>query len=266
MMDFSIPAPTDEEIAAAEQEKYRLDIASPNQFTHWFPSVQRAGVPHPKTAILTLPADAYSLPLQEDPDALYASETYQRIATWLASQFEVMGSDTLFVKNSLFSAKHSWNRTCKLTRDADPIMHVAAIMYQWCMAGHIFPDCLVAREMLPVRTLFTAFDGMPITQEYRLFTRNGQVEAYQAYWPEDAIEEHGPSVQDWRERLREVENAPSALLNAMVEYAEEVVSSLKGDWSVDFLIAKDNAPYLIDMALARESYRRDDAVVLTGAT
>jgi hypothetical protein len=253
-----IKMPTASELEAQREMQIQRDFASPNQFQHWFKAVLKAGVLHPQTKILPLSPEAYNLPMEEDPEKLYASHVYKEIRDWLVSVFDSLNADALFVKNSLFSAKHGWNSTCCLKRDDDPVMHVAAIMYQWAMAGNVYPNALIAREMLDVEPLFYAFDGMPITQEYRVFTKKGRVVALQPYWPEGAIEGHNPSCSNWRDKLALIRKPSDALSTQMVANGEQVVTHLDGDWSIDFLIGRQGEPYLIDMALAEHSYRSEE--------
>lgn len=78
------------------------------------------------------------------------------------------------------------------------------------------------------------------------------------YWPEDAIKFYGHSKiwesTNWREQLQELNTESEIEITILTNYAEKVASVLDGAWSVDFAKDKEGKWWLIDMALAKESY------------
>lgn len=122
---------------------------------------------------------------------------------------------------------------------------------------------LVVREMIPTTPSFTSFMDMPIVEEYRFFTKNGKVEGFQPYWPEEAFEYEDNLPEDWQERLQKMAKPSPELLKDMIDMANKVVGNLDGDWSIDFLIDKNGLPYLTDMAEAHKNYRNESEFTYT---
>lgn len=255
---------TDEELRALKLEKFKRDAQHPNQFTNWFPVVQSLdyfGVKYPKTKVVELPLSVTELVYQEDPVAFARDPIVIGIVEQVESAFSAWGVDSLFMKNSLFSAKHGWKNTCHVTKDSDISLQLFSIQYEWLCCGIHTATHVVIREMIQLEPLFYAFNGMPITQEFRLFCKSGLgVYAYQPYWPEKAIKD--PSTPDFANKLRGVKAPSQKLLQLMIDQAEKVVGTLGGDWSIDFLIDHEGFPWLIDMALSLTSYKSDDRIIL----
>lgn len=123
-------------------------------------------------------------------------------------------------------------------------------------------DTVIASLLVKTKPLFTAFIGdMPITQEFRLFTKDGKVEGWQPYWPLKAFEGQRVSIDNVKDALESISTPSQDLLDQMIEYANRVSGKLDGDWSVDFLIDKNGRPVLIDMAEAHKSFKCDAGYV-----
>ena len=82
--------------------------------------------------------------------------------------------------------------------------------------------------------------------------KTGKTYAYQAYWPANSILD--ADTNDWAQKLESISEATQQQMDEMIKGADRVTRTLRGDWSVDFLIDKDGAPWLIDMAVASQSY------------
>jgi len=130
------------------------------------------------------------------------------------------------------------------------------ITHHWAMVGQDLSLYLVVREFLNTDPAFKAFEGLPITPEFRLFTKNGRARAWQPYWPSKAIED--PDCVDWESRLQWIQVPLNGEIDKMIEWSEMIAQKLGGDWSVDFLRDKDNQLFLIDMAESYKSYVSED--------
>lgn len=120
---------------------------------------------------------------------------------------------------------------------------------------HPYAPHLIVREMIKTEARFTAFNDMPITQEFRFFARDGVVASYQPYWPAEAFNEHAaPSIPDWKDKLEEMKVIDPDDLTTLGKVAAKVSSELGGYWSIDFLKDKDGIWWLIDMAEGDQSY------------
>lgn len=232
---------------------------SPNQFEYWYPHIVSLGIPTPKTQIIPLSSEVIEAVYRQEPLPQFAQlAEAAKLISQIEQIFESWGVDALFLKNSLGSAKHMWKHTCHLPKHPSTpglehhiLSHIGCNLYVWIDNNFILPTGIILRELLDVNTAFHAFEGTPITQEFRLFIEGGRVVGYQPYWPEDSILD--ADVDDWREKLQGISLPSPELLLTMTRYAEQI--TLPHDWSVDFLIDKEGKPWLIDMALMKESFK-----------
>lgn len=249
---IALSLPSEEEFQAIEQRMEEQARDNPTCFTHWFPVVEASGVPHPRSHVLPLPLNIQKALVNYDPAA---REMLNETIAEIRAAGETLGWP-LFIKNSLYSGKHSWRHTCHLPAglsDDEIFQHIGTITEEWMMRAPEMALFLVVREMLPVSPIFHAHDGMPVTQEFRVFADQGVMKGWQPYWPEESV--LSPSVEDWQSRLASISEPSDALLSEMTHWSQIITAELGGAWSVDFLIAQDGTPYLIDMAEAHKSYR-----------
>ena len=255
---FKKSIPSKEEMEKNEKNRYNMAGKNPNQFSNWYPSVLKSGAKVPKTLIFELEFNVIKAVLSENKKVLDRCKEMQELEKKVNAVFDEFKTDVLFIKNGLYSGKHSWKYSCCIKRGDNVANHIACIVYEWAIRSNDESNELIVREMIDVDPAFHAFDGnMPITEEYRLFSKDGETYAYQPYWPEDAIRE--PSCDDWKERLNKISMPSKELLEKMSKISSKVTKSLKGDWSVDFLIDKKGNTYLIDMATSERSYKSPDA-------
>lgn len=244
--------PSEEEFLAIEQRMEEQARQNPTCFTHWFPAVEASGAPHPRSRVLPLPLSIQKALVNHDPAA-------REMLDQTIADIRAIGDRfgwPLFIKNSLFSGKHSWKHTCFLAEgssDDEIFQHIGAITEDWIMLAPEMALYLVVREMLDVTPIFHAhFGEMPVTQEFRLFATDGSVDGWQPYWPEKSV--LSPSVDDWQSRLAAIAEPSEELMHDMTHWAKAITANLTGSWSVDFLIDAKGTPYLIDMAEAHKSY------------
>ncbi len=229
---------------------------SPNAFNSWFGAVQACNVLTPATLAVDLLPNIQIELLDGKP----LSEESKLFFDGLVEQVQQMGEQygyPLFIKTSFTSAKHYWSSSCCL-KGGDPkevLSHLYELInFQACCTDQMLSPSLVIREMIETDPVFHAFEGMPVTEEYRVFTKGGEIEGFQPYWPEDSIQ--NPSCEDWQEKLKTIKSPSQADIAYMSDVASRVSSHLKReDWSIDFLRAKDGRLWLIDMAVAGKSYR-----------
>lgn len=254
----------DEPVEHAIASRYHGSHLDPNQFENWYPVVLRAGVRSPKTEVFPLPQCVSDLADPECPEPFFQHPAVQTLVEQVRAVFARWAVPALFVKNSLFSAKHHWQYTCWMTPETNVAHHLMNLQYLWCSTSPVYATALVVREVIPCKPAFYAFHGMPITREYRLFVDGAGVYAYQPYWPELAIRD--PQDVDWKSKLAALALPEPALLAEMVSMAVAVMAQMPvqmpQDWSVDFLIDDQGQPWLIDMAVAVQSYQSPERVLL----
>jgi ribosomal protein L34E len=163
----------------------------------------------------------------------------------------------VFVKNSFTSFKHDWKDSCSFNSadKGEVLRKISSMAHYLSQAPTPYAGNVIVREMIPTEPVFLAFNEMPITQEFRIFARDGKVEAYQPYWPHVAFEKHEPTdCADWSERLEAIKSIKPSDLKELIKQSEAVTKKLGGYWSVDFLKDKTGKWWLIDMAEGALSY------------
>ena len=224
----------------------------------WFPRIEAAGLPVPRTTIIKMPREA-----QESIWAAFDGKDGGNAFPFfveIASAGDVLGWPC-FLRTDHTSGKHSWRETCFLSSAGDLARHVYAIAEFSEMAG--FPglpwDGWAVREMLPTIPLgiCLAFGDMPICREFRFFVEDGKVECWHPYWPLEALKQ-GAAVSYDRSA---VEGLFAALCSPgqtkdVVELntlAARAGAALGGAWSVDILETA-RGWVVTDMAEAHKSY------------
>lgn len=245
--------------ASAKNAPPRLRVDSPTRLSYWFPRVQAAGLPVPRTHLVVLSDEE-----MRDFDRLFDGETpacWNRLLADIRYAATAPGLGVgvpFFLRTDFTSAKHDWQHSC-FVADLDRLGHHVYALAEFSamadMVGGMPPDTFVVRELLKTAPAFTAFHGrMPITREFRYFVRDSVIEHSQPYWPPAAIEDHGPDVSDWRERLTRIstlENDEHGELATLTQLANVAVP---GFWSVDWL-ETERGWVLTDMAEGDTSFR-----------
>lgn len=249
-----IPAsiPTREELEAMHLRAIERARSNPTCFTRWFPVVERLTIPHPRSVVIDFP-DSVTMALLEDRPFDVADDLSAIAAKIMAFGEEV--GYPLFIKNSLFSGKHDWPNTCYIAPGATEeaiIGQIINLTNFWACVGCELALHLVAREFIQTAPVFHAFGGMPVTAEFRLFATDGELNGWQPYWPERAIQ--APDTENWQELLASISTPGDEEMNQMRAWAEAVTRELGGFWSVDFLRGRDGKLWLIDMAEGHKSY------------
>jgi len=216
-----------------------------NCLSHWFPLLEAAGLPVPKTVIVKTDCQLAS---DEIPDG------FAEFLGELREAIETVGGCPCFLRTGHTSAKHDWKDTCYLADRTRLAEHVCRLVEFSEMAGPVgLPTNVWAvRELLPTVPWFYAFVGeMPIVKEFRCFVRDGDVVCMHPYWPVEAIKQ--PSRDNWTDALFEMCDLDDEGKQEVIDLASRAGKAVGGDWSVDIL-ATDIGWYVTDMAAASQSY------------
>src|SRR5579863_4023413 len=140
-----------------------------NALSHWFPLLQAAALPVPKTKLLTMPeacrnavwALCYG---QQRADQAAAIDSF---ATEIADAADNWIGWPLFLRTDHFSGKHNWERTCYVadrSKITDHIFAIAEISELCSMIGELPWDRWAVREMLPTMPVGVCdnYGGMPV--------------------------------------------------------------------------------------------------------
>lgn len=225
-----------------------------NCLSYWFPIIEKAGLPVPKTEIFRTDAKLWELCDGIVPEGI------EPLIAQIGDSGDRLGWPC-FLRTGHTSGKHDWERTCFLpSREAIPA-HMGALVEYSEMASIIgLPSSVwVVREMLPVHPLYrcTRFHGMPVVPEVRAFVDGERVAYIQPYWPEGALEQGQPDCENWRDTYRLEHSIRTSQRLCCEDLASRAGKAVGGRWSVD-LLQTDRGWYLTDMALAEESFGYDE--------
>jgi hypothetical protein len=231
----------------------------PTNLAYWFPKLEAAGVPVPRTILVHTDADlAYLLDGQEPPG-------YADFHAALKAAVEEIGTPC-FLRTGYISGKHEWERTCYLDFPEDMWWHVQALVEESALVdimGLPTNDWAV-RELIKTAPLFRCrrYANFPVTREFRVFIRDDEIEHVQPYWPPDAVEEGKPDRDDWRELLAAAANEEDIEKDGFGPYtlAGWACGAVGGGyWSVDCLQDRDGKWWVTDMAEGDRSFRYEPA-------
>lgn len=237
---------------------------NPNSALHWLPAIQKLSLPIPFTEIIP-----FNYP---DMFCMLDGECNEAVKDLMAKlDGELEAEDgPLFVRTDLAAAKHSGPRGYLLRPG-----HARRLLFTLIEDNEMKfgfsadqPKALLVRRFLELEHRFTAFRGLPIAREWRLFATAQKVLCRHFYWPADALQGHidGHDIDEspeeeayWREKLKELEEWLPEMncLDAMAIEAAAACGPVK-TWSVDFARDVNGKFWLIDMATAKDSWHPED--------
>lgn len=225
-----------------------------NSLAFWFPPLERAGLPVPKTRIVTTDVSLIDVLDGVEPDGI------GEFIIELSRAADEIGFPC-FLRTAYGSGKHDWVDTCYVAERGCLLRHICALV-EWSNLVDICglpTDTWVVRELIETVPLFHAFSGFPVTREFRLFVRDSEGEGIYPYWPADALVPGKPDNPDWRTLLAEVSTYKLDEASELLSLALRAVDAVGGGyWSVDFLQDKAGKWWLTDMADGDRSYRPGD--------
>lgn len=226
--------------------------------SYWFPLIEAAGIPVPKTRIIKMDRDEHRTMFCHliDCKAGPCPELAKLVGQIRDAAFDIVGaSQPFFLRTGMTSNKHDWQRSCRVNDWKVLPDHIYNLIEfsECCDMLGLPSDVWVVREMLKTTPMFHAFHGqMPIIREFRYFVEDGRILHRQPYWPAHAVERHNPSRPDWREVLEKASiEAPLKLDDLVLK----VSAAVPGHWSVDLLETSDQGWFVTDMAEGSRSYK-----------
>jgi hypothetical protein len=218
---------------------------------YWFPILQKIRMRVPRTSIVY--SGDIKLSHLLDGEKPVNFETFMNRIDLALEDFKL----PVFLRTGMTSDKHNWKNTCflkdkrNLTRQ---IRNLIETSYLANIAGYPFNyDFWVIREMIETEPIFTYFAGeMPITKEFRFFIKNGKIQCFHPYWPDEAFQDDLSEEQ--KKKLKEIQKLDTKEKKELFLMTEYIAKFFKDYWSVDFLKAKNRDWYVIDMAVGERSY------------
>lgn len=224
--------------------------------SHWFPIIEAAGLPVPKTILLDMPEAA----MQSIWAAFDGVEPAGSDLADFAKQIEAAADEVgwpAFLRTDHTSGKHNWSRNCFLSSRETIIEHIFGVAEYSEMAGFIgLPwDRWAVREMLPTKPVGVCrgYGDMPICKEFRFFVDGPEVTYWQPYWPQNALEQGRAEYQEGFDLASFYQPDD---IDTLIAIAKEAGRALGGAWSVDIL-ETERGWFLTDMAEAEKSFRWD---------
>lgn len=139
----------------------------------------------------------------------------------------------------------------------EPSLQMSPTTYKSCRHDRVGID--QEHREVKCRDCETKLDAFQVLwemaiKERRYFVSGAEIRCHHPYWPEEAFLDH-TNEGDWREKLADLNHESAEEIERLSGYARLIGAVLPEDsWSVDFAKTKDGKWYLIDMALAHESY------------
>jgi hypothetical protein len=218
--------------------------------SYWFPLIEKAGLPVPKTKIVRMSKDAQAS-IWEGFDGKPGTGAENPFMEELTAAAVELGFP-VFLRTDHTSGKHEWDRCCFLKSADDVRQHVFNLAEHSVMAGIMgLPwDTWVVREFLPTMPLGVCpyYGNMPVCREFRYFVDDDHVKCGHPYWPREALEQGGADKSLDYDKLCHMINGsePNAL-------AKAAGCAVGGAWSVDILETK-RGWFVTDMAEASKSF------------
>lgn len=220
--------------------------------SYWFPQIEAAGLPVPKTTILKMPQacleECWQL-FDGEGDGKLLKEFAERLAV----ACDAMGFP-VFLRTDFTSHKHSWEKTCFVPNRNAMFLHVyelAELSDMMNMDGSLNWDTWVVREMLPTIPLAVCprYGNMPVNREFRFFVRDGEIVCAHPYWPAEGLRQGGCNTD--LELMTEL-GFPSDM-SELEDLARRAGRAVGGSWSVDILETK-RGWFVTDLAEASKSF------------
>ncbi len=237
--------------------KRRLFSQNRNCLSWWFPKLLRAGLPVPRTRIVTIPTCGIQSAFFRVFDGKdLGSDAHAWLAVLRLAAEEI--GLPCFLRTGQTSHKHDWLDTCYLEDISHLGPHVVRLIeFSECADIIGLPwNIWAVRELLPVRAIATIYREMPLAREFRCFVDGNKLLCHHPYWPWDAVEQ-GCADHKAPDGLGTKYMALCAISaterHEITELATAAGEACGGRWSVDILDT-ERGFYVTDMALMDQSW------------
>ena len=224
-----------------------------SRLSYWFPVIEKAGLPVPKTEIIKASSKDFTSLLKSLDTGTFPDDT--ELSKAIAESGRKMG-EPFFLRTDHFSGKHDWRQNCFVQSADDVGSHIYNIHEMWNVINFVAPpaDIWVVREMLPTIPygICEDYGDMPICKEFRIFVEDEKVLCVHPYWPLDSLKQGAAKYNDKDFCYEKFCDAGSDM-DYIKDLASKAGKALGGAWSID-LLETANGWYLTDMAEARRSW------------
>lgn len=261
MLDFSINSsilqlPTEEESFERAKQETETDLVN---FHHWFkPQNSQFHVPRSTWFLLTFDERKLFRQEKEEADAEQVKQ-FNEHCDRLVKENNL--NYPVFMKSGLFSNKFEFDN-CVVNSPDEFFEKFYNIEYFAMMFG-VRPTLeVVLREFIQVPTEMKLYTNMPMHLELRAFVNFDTNEVIEVidYWHESIVENLPLEQQDaFIQHKQKMQNKFLEMRNVVTEKLKLSMnngdfSHLSGKWSVDFMLDEKDDIWLIDMAVANQSW------------
>jgi hypothetical protein len=176
---------------------------------------------------------------------------YNRLYDSLKPAIEQIGLPA-FIRTDFSSAKHGGPKAYLITDPEDYNRQLGETL-EYTALKTMFsknkPSAILVREFLKLEHKFTAFGGLPISNEWRYFSDGEKILCKHPYWPKEALESYAKDPE-WQSKLDSyvgTDTMDNLIINAAKIQCENI-------WSVDIAKDENGKWWLTDMATAANSY------------
>ncbi len=140
------------------------------------------------------------------------------------TELEVFGNSPIIVKDYVKSQKHYWAEACFIP-DASDRKQVEKVVKRFLeLQGDDLNEGLVFREFVELEQLTThSKSGMPLTKEFRLFVKDGEVIACFNYWDEGDYQNIQPDLGPFKEVISNIQSR---------FFSMDIAKKVDGDWII----------------------------------
>lgn len=219
--------------------------------------IQKA-VPTPRTIMVPKIKDWRSL---EDAIDTFSDPEILRLFEEVKKAVPLLGGYPVFLRSDETSNKHDWEDSCYVADEehlASGIRNILEFTLMVDMAGELNFRGIVLREFLELPHEFHAFNGIPVSKEFRFFIKNGACLCRHPYWFPSCMRR--VDCKDWLPKLRKIqvlEPSEQIILDQYALAISKVVEPLNATdnyWSIDFCYAYERGWLVTDMALGSASF------------
>ena len=227
-------------------------MTNPNSATIWFPSIKSVGLRVPETIMLPYNHGSAVCWIE---DGSGKKEDWENAVSGAKEAAKEIGYP-VFIRTDLASAKHDGIASFRAACEEEITTCVGRTIYdnELKFGFDIGPTHIMVRQWLNLHHTFTAYQGMPVAREWRFFADSRSVFCAHPYWPDGAVEDGIPNIDDWREKLKLLNELPHNY-GELCSLAMRAAAACGDDrWSVDFAMDRDGSWWLIDMARMENSW------------
>ena len=253
---FQFTPPTGEEIFNRTSQE---DKSDPNTFSNWF-SRLKTHFKTPRSVITSLTFDEMMLlkPDEKSNDQVAIQQFNARLNQLV---LDAGLHYPIFMKNGVFSNKFDFEESCLINSPDEFFDNLYNIIYGGCMVGARLSNEVVLRELVAVPQDVKIYHAMPLNIEFRAFVNFDTQEIVEIldYWHDSIVSRIPPEQVELFKQHKEkmapkFEQFKTILQTELQNALHNKEFDLNGSWSVDFLLDENNELWLIDMAVAVQSW------------